>query len=124
MRALIVDDDETSCRLLAKVLQSCEIEVDWRIDSCDGYGQALSGDYDLLVLDVRMPKLSGTEFAARIKQALPEVKIILISAFADEHLRNTAAALEVALLSKPFTPQHLLALATSLLWQPTEPRCH
>lgn len=122
MRALIVDDDETSCQLLAKVLGGCQIETDWIADSCEGYGQALSGGYDLLVVDVRMPKLSGTEFAARIKKALPEVKIILISAFADERLRNTATALGVALLSKPFTPRHLLAVATSLLCQSTESR--
>ena len=123
MRVLIVDDDEISCQLLAKVLTGSMVEADWTVDSCEGYTKALTGVYDLLVLDVRMPKLSGTEFAARIREALPAVKIILISGFADERLRNTATALRVELLSKPFTPRHLLALATSMLWQPTEPRC-
>jgi CheY-like chemotaxis protein len=71
-----------------------------------------------ILLDVRMPLLSGTEFAEGLKKEHPNVKIILISAFADETLQKTAHNLGVMLLSKPFTPDRLLTLTGEVLGQP------
>ena len=118
MRVLVVDDDETSCQLLTKILQRTGAEVEWMTDSQAGFARSLQRHYDLLVLDVQMPGLLGTDFAAHLKQRRPEVQIILISAFADEGLHKTAARLGVLLLSKPFTPTALLA-ATSQALSPT-----
>src|SRR5689334_12264624 len=108
MHVLVVDDDETSCRLLVKVLRRQGIDADWTTDSLAGYDLSLRHHYDLLILDVRMPGLSGTEFAEGLKKARPTAKILLISAFADEALAQTAKTLGVSLLSKPFTPARLL----------------
>jgi CheY-like chemotaxis protein len=54
-----------------------------------------------------MPGLLGTEIAAALKQQTPSVRIILISAFADASLRDTASNLGTPLLSKPFSPADL-----------------
>jgi DNA-binding response OmpR family regulator len=115
MHALIVDDDETTCRLLEKVLKSKGMEAEWTTDSVAGYNMSLRHDYDVVILDVRMPSLSGTEFTAGLKKENSGVKIILISAFADEALQKTAKNLGVALLSKPFTPDRLLAVTSEVL---------
>ena len=115
MRALIVDDDETSCQLLAKVFRRGGIEVDWSADSMAGYDKACRYPYDLFVLDVRMPGLSGTDLAAEIKKLSPNAKIMLISAFADDALRKTATCLGVTVLSKPFTLEHLLEATANLV---------
>ena len=118
MRVLIVDDDETSCQLLTKIIKRTGAEVEWTTDSQAGFARSLQHHYDLLVLDVQMPGLLGTDFAALLKQQRPEVQIILISAFADDGLHKLAARLGVSLLSKPFTPDALLA-ATSQALSPT-----
>jgi DNA-binding response OmpR family regulator len=115
MRVLIIDDDATSCQLLAKVLKSKGLEAEWTTDSLAGYHLSLHHPYDLFILDVRMPLLLGTDLAAGLKQQQPGAKIILISAFADEALRQTATSLGVALLSKPFTPNRLLEVTAEVL---------
>jgi DNA-binding response OmpR family regulator len=117
MRVLVVDDDETSCQLLAKVLKSKGLDAEWTTDSLTGYHMSIHRHYDLFVLDVRMPLLLGTEFAEGLKKENPDAKIILISAFADEALRKTAANLGIALLSKPFTPDRLLKVTAEVLGQ-------
>jgi two-component system, chemotaxis family, chemotaxis protein CheY len=62
MRALIVDDDATFCQLLAKILKSKGLEAEWTTDSLAGYNLSMHQPYDLFILDVRMPLLSGTDF--------------------------------------------------------------
>jgi two-component system cell cycle sensor histidine kinase/response regulator CckA len=119
MRVLIVDDDEICCRLLAKVLKHKGLEADWTTDSLTGYNLSLHHPYDLYILDVCMPLLLGTDLAESLKQENPEAPIILISAFADETLLKTAHSLGVALLSKPFTPDRLLAVTSEILGQQT-----
>lgn len=118
MRVLVVDDDETSCRLLAKVLKSKGLDAEWTTDSLTGYQMSIRGHYDLFVLDIRMPLLLGTELAEGLKKENPGAKIILISAFADEALQKAAVNLDVALLSKPFTPDRLLQMAADVLGRP------
>jgi DNA-binding response OmpR family regulator len=117
MRVLIVDDDETSCQLLGKVCKRRGMEAEWTTDSLAGYQMSLRHPYDLFILDVHMPFLSGTAFAEGLKKEHPNVKIILISTFADEALQNTARGLGVALLSKPFTLDRLLTITTEVLGQ-------
>lgn len=115
MRALIVDDDEISCRLLAKVIGSKGLDVDWTTDSLAGYNLSRQNPYDLIILDVRMPLLLGTEIAEGLKEENSQAQIILISAFADEALQKAAENLNIILLSKPFTLDRLLEVASELL---------
>jgi DNA-binding response OmpR family regulator len=115
MRVLVVDDDEPSCQLLAKVLQRSGMEVDWTIDGLAAYAMALQQHYDLFVFDVRMPLVLGTELAEGLKSTNPQTKVILISSFADAALQETATRLGVTLLSKPFSPDRLLEATVEVL---------
>ena len=117
MRALIVDDDETFCQLLAETLERQGMEVEWTTESPTGYELAFRRHYDLCILDVRMPLLSGIEFAEKLQYTNPKAAIVLISAFADETLRETASRLGVPLLSKPFSLDSLLQAVAKLLSQ-------
>ncbi len=110
MRALVVDDDKTTCELLAEVLEGKGLEAVWTTRSLQAYKLAESNAFDLFILDVRMPGVLGTELAGALRQDRPGAQIILISAFADEALRETAVNLGVGLLSKPFSPDQLLDL--------------
>ena len=107
MRVLIVEDDEIFCQFLTEILESKAIEVVRATDGLAGYEKAWSFPYDLFILDVRMPGLLGSEIAEALKQKNPRAKVILISAFADETLRKTAASMGAPLLSKPFSADDL-----------------
>ena len=107
MRFLIVEDDDTFCTFLTEIIQQQGNYVVCSTDALDGYQKASSYSYDVIILDVRMPGLLGTEIAEALKQKDPAVQLILISAFADSSLRETASRLGVPLLSKPFAPADL-----------------
>jgi CheY-like chemotaxis protein len=102
-----VEDDETFCQFLSEILEQTGAEVVASTDGLDGYEKACSDRYDLFIFDVRMPGLLGTEIAEALKQKNPTAKVILISAFADETLLESASNLGTPLLSKPFSAEQL-----------------
>lgn len=115
MRVLIVDDDDSFCRLVAEILERKGAVVSWTTDGLEAYEMSSQQRYDFFIFDVRMPLFLGTELAEGLKKNRPEAKIILISAFADDSLRKICQKLGVALLSKPFTAESLLETMESTL---------
>jgi CheY-like chemotaxis protein len=115
MRALIIDDDQTFCEFLAEVLADKGIEGVWTTNGIEGYTMCCGQSFDLVISDVRMPALLGTELAERLRRDNPHVKIILISAFADDSTVDMSTSLGVPLLSKPFVPDRLLEVIGQLL---------
>jgi DNA-binding response OmpR family regulator len=115
MRALIIDDDQTFCEFLTEVLADKGIEGVWTTDGGEGYSLCCRQPFDLVISDVRMPSLLGTELAARLKRDNPHVKIILLSAFADDSTVDISTSLGIPLLSKPFVPDRLLEVIAQLL---------
>lgn len=116
-RVLIIDDDEIFCGFLAEILKHKGFHVTWTTEALAGYDMALQGPYDLVIIDVRMPGVMGTELAESLMKEKPQAKIILISAFADEPLSQTAARLGVGLISKPFSANRLYDIIAETLGQ-------
>ena len=110
MHALIVEDDLTFREYLAELLKGKGFEVTAATDGVRGYELSQKNQYDVFIIDVRMPLVLGTELAQALKQERPAARIILISGFADAGLRRAAADLGVALLSKPFSAAQFLDL--------------
>jgi DNA-binding response OmpR family regulator len=108
MQVLIVDDDKTFCQLLVEILEGKGHDVDWTDQAAVGSRMSQCKRYDLFVFDVRMPILLGTDLAAALKEKSQDSQIILISAFADAALQETAENIGVPLLSKPFTTESFL----------------
>jgi len=108
MRVLVIDDDETFCRLLVEILESKGIETVWTTDGSAGYEMSTKNSYDLVIIDVRMPLVLGTDLAEALKKKKPQANIILVSAFPDEDLRKNSISLGAPLLSKPFSADRLL----------------
>jgi DNA-binding response OmpR family regulator len=117
MKILIVEDDKTFCQFLKEILEAEGHKVDSTSRALQGYKMSQRKFYDLLIFDVRMPLLMGTELAEGLKEQFPLAKVILISAFADETLRNRARQIGVPILSKPFTAEKFLDLVTQTAGQ-------
>jgi len=122
-RVLIVDDDDDIRRLVEIVLARAGIEV----DSVDGGIPALeaarSVARDLVVLDVRMPDLSGLEVCRQLKadEATAGGHILLMSSdYTTEDVAAGYAAGADDYLPKPFSPSELMRRVTSLLTRATE----
>jgi response regulator NasT len=91
MRMLVVDDDDAVRTVLCEVLQEEGFEVVGRaIDGIEGVSLALSLSPDGILLDVRMPRMGGIDAAREILSRLPNVRIVMLSAYDDASLKEEA----------------------------------
>lgn len=79
-RILIVDDDTEIRDLLEFDIASSGYFVDTAIDGMDGLNKALNNKYDLILLDVMMPKMNGFDVCKNIRQAKISVPILMLTA--------------------------------------------
>jgi DNA-binding response OmpR family regulator len=110
MRVLIIDDDSTFCRYLGEVLSELGHAADWVNDGLIGFERCLRQSYDVVICDVRMPLILGTELVSELQRDRPAQRVILISAFADAQLETQAQRCGARLLSKPFDAAVLAAV--------------
>jgi DNA-binding NtrC family response regulator len=80
-RILIVDDDDVSCRLFAEVLEGDGHEVYKAHSGEEALDRLRSDSYDLLLVDVRMPGITGLDVTRAMRQEQPELPIIVMTAF-------------------------------------------
>jgi DNA-binding response OmpR family regulator len=102
VRILVIDDDRTFGRYLAEALFHLGHVADWVDDGLVGFERCLREVFDLVICDVRMPLILGTELVAELRRDRPTLPIVLISAFADQQLAVQASQRGAWLLSKPF----------------------
>ena len=79
MKILLVDDEEELVSTLAERLALRGIDADW-VTSCeDALKKAETEKYDLAVLDVKIPRISGIELGRRLKEKDPEMQFIFMT---------------------------------------------
>lgn len=112
----VIDDDESVRAALDSLLRSIGLRVALFRSPLDYLGAQLCGGPVCLVLDMRMPDMSGLDFQRRLKAGGDEVPVIFLSGHADVPAAVSAMkAGAVEFLTKPFREQDLLdAIATAL----------
>ncbi|MCR5687607.1 MAG: response regulator transcription factor [Lachnospiraceae bacterium] len=83
MRILIVEDEKSLAGLVAERLRRDRYIVDVSHDGEDGLDNALSGMYDLIILDIMLPKMDGISILKEIRKTDKEVKVIMLTAKAE-----------------------------------------
>jgi len=80
-RVLVVDDHEPFRRLICELLQSREdvLIVGEAVDGPDAIRQAETLRPDVVMLDIRLPKLSGLDVANRIHATMPDAKVMFVT---------------------------------------------
>ena len=116
MRILLVEDEEKVSRFIVRGLTAESFAVDTAPDGLAGFELATTYNYDLIVLDLMLPGLNGTEVLRRIRNADHRVPILMLTArdaVADkvEHLEAGADDY----LTKPFAFAELMARIKALL---------
>jgi CheY-like chemotaxis protein len=108
---LVVDDQEIVREFMARTLRDAGHTVLEAQDGWEALGLAESydGTLQLVVTDVTMPRLTGTELVARIKARWPGLPVLYVSGGVVPQDPATP------LLKKPFTPDALIAQAKALL---------
>ena len=114
-KILVIDDDRELCALLKKELQTEQMEADCCHTGKDGLAALLGGDYQLVVLDVMMPGMSGFEVLEEIR-ASSIVPVLMLTAKDDDasKVRGLRAGAD-DYLAKPFNMEEFLARVASLV---------
>ncbi len=79
MRVLLVDDEAELISTLAQRLSFRGIDADWVTTGDEALKKVSEGDYDLAVLDVKMPGLSGIDLGNAIHDIKPDIKLIFMT---------------------------------------------
>ena len=117
MRVLIVEDEVRLARNIAKALkETTSFAVDISTDGEDGQHQALSNPYDLIVLDLMLPKVSGLDILKRLRRDGDRVPVLILTArdTTDDIIKGLNLGSD-DYLTKPFDMGELIARCQALV---------
>jgi response regulator NasT len=107
-RLLLVDDDRLVLATIADGLRQNDFEITAVSSPGEALSLAVDQDFDLAILDIRMPEVDGIELAKRLR-ALNNMPIMFLSAYGDEeYARQSALAGAISFLVKPVGVAQLL----------------
>ena len=115
-RALVVEDEAGTRDLLQQLLESDGFQVDIAADGEKAIGFLENGDYDVVLLDMVLPRVSGADVMEHLLCTKPQVleKIIVVTGVHLEEVRKLFPTVP-RVLSKPVIPSRLLQLVRERL---------
>ena len=108
MKLLLVDDEEKFISRLAERLALRGFEADWVTTYEGALAKIRSEKYDIAVLDVKMPSMSGIDLKNRIEKMAPGIKFIFITGHGSEQDYDTVCREAVCCIIKPFKIETLV----------------
>ena len=116
MRVLLVEDEEKVSRFVARGLKAERYAVDAALDGTSGLEYVRAYSYDLVILDLNLPGIAGTELLKHIRKLHPHVPVIILTA--RDHINDKVASFEEGAddyLTKPFSFAELIVRVKALL---------
>lgn len=115
-KILVVEDDNQIQELIVEFLSSQDYIVDTANDGVEGYEKFKEGKYDLVILDVMMPRLDGHSLCKMIKNIDKDVLVIFLTALGDEESEIKGFDLNADdYISKPFSFNILIKRVEAVL---------
>ncbi|HXK27771.1 MAG TPA: sigma-54 dependent transcriptional regulator [Candidatus Binatia bacterium] len=108
-RILVVDDDREMCRFLAEILGEEGYTVEAVQDGTAALDLFTRNHFDLVITDLKMPRMTGTELLRRLKEIDPECAVLLLTAFGT--IDSAVEAMRVGAfhyITKPFHTDEML----------------
>ncbi|WP_458862087.1 response regulator transcription factor [Acidaminobacterium chupaoyuni] len=115
MRILIVEDEVHLAEALGQIMEQEKYSVDMVYDGEDGLEYARSGYYDVIVLDVMLPKRNGFDVVRQLRRENIATPVILLTA--RDEISDKVSGLDCGAddyMTKPFAPEELLARVRAL----------
>jgi two-component system OmpR family response regulator len=120
MRVLLVEDDEGISSFVMKGLRQAGFAADHAADGEDGLHLALTEPYDVIIVDIMLPKMDGLALIAEVRGPKPNVPIMVLSA--KRSVEDRVKGLQTGsddYLTKPFAFSELLARINALIRRAT-----
>ena len=122
MRALVVEDDKDLNRQLAAAMADAGFAVDTAFDGEEGYYLGDTEPYDVVILDIGLPKMDGISILEQWRRSARNMPVIILTArdrWSDKVAGMDAGADDY--LAKPFHMEELLARRHAADWIRTHP---
>ena len=108
---LLVDDEEIVLRSCRRILERDDYEIDIARDGLEALQKVNENDYGVMILDIMMPRMDGMEVLRRVKEARPDMEVIMITGL--HEITTAVKAMKLGAfdyLPKPFEPEDLQLL--------------
>jgi len=105
---LVVDDEEVVCQACQRIFSRQGFKVDVSTDARRGLAMATEKDYDIVLLDIKMPNMDGIEFLEKLREKKPDVPVLIITGYPS--IPNASAAMRLGAcdyVTKPFTTEEI-----------------
>ncbi len=115
MQILVVEDEKRLAEALQQILSEKKYMVDLAFDGSDGLDMAMSGIYDIIILDVMLPKMNGLQVAQSLRKAKVSTPILMLTA--KDQISDKVTGLDAGAddyMTKPFSPDELFARVRAL----------
>ena len=106
-KILVVDDEHIVRLSCIKSLRPKGYEVESVNDGFEALQQLKTNSYDIVITDLTMPDMDGIEFIGMLRRTSPEAKILLVTGFATDAIKEQAETMGAHYLAKPFKPSAL-----------------
>ena len=115
MKILIVDDEKLIRDVIKEYLSLEGFEVDEADDGYDAIDKVTNNDYEVIIMDIMMPKMDGYQAIRKIKE-MKDIPCIILSARSEEY--DKLLGFDIGIddyVTKPFSPKELVARVKALL---------
>lgn len=115
-RILIVDDEKNIRMTLKHCLREQKYDLDIAINGDEALSKIKSNEYDLVLLDIKMPGLSGMDVLKRLRESGNNTNIIMMTAYGTIERAVEAMKLNaIDFISKPFSPDEIRSIVKDVL---------
>jgi DNA-binding NtrC family response regulator len=115
---LVVDDEQLLRDLLVKILSKEGYQVETAVDGEEALEKLRQNRYSLLISDIKMPRLNGFELLKQVKQAYPEMGVIMMTAYGDSFSVKDSLLLGAdEYITKPFKSFEIYLIVERAYWR-------
>jgi len=119
-KVLIIDDEKNIRMTLQSCLEEDQYSVDIAVNGDEGYLMLLNKSYDLALLDIKMPGISGIELLKKLRDNGIQTDVVIMTAFGT--VENAVEAMKLGaidFLSKPFKPDQVRKVVHAVVYRKT-----
>lgn len=115
MNILLIEDEKPLALALSEILRQNKYQVETVFDGLSGYDFAICGSFDLVILDIMLPKMNGIEVLKKIREKKLSIPVLLLTA--KDEIEDKVSGLDCGAddyMTKPFSTSELLARIRAL----------
>ncbi len=113
---LVIDDEAVVCESFKRILSNEGYKVDTKISPQEGLDLAVSKNYNLVFLDLRMEEMDGIDLFHKLREKEPDLPVIVVTGYPSMDTALECIKLHASdYIIKPFTPDDILKLTKQII---------